>query len=125
MSLRTPLSQARGLGSAKDGAGHWWRQRLTSAFLVPLVPWGAFSVAMLPDLGHAALVAWLQNPLVAVLAMTLALVVLWHMELGLRVIIEDYVHAGWLKVAAIVLMDFVVLLLAVAALAALVGIAFG
>ena len=124
MSLRTPLSQARGLGAAKDGAGHWWKQRLTSVFLVPLAPWGAFSIAMLPDLSHAALVAWLQNPLVAVLTMTLALVVLWHMELGLRVIIEDYVRSGWIKVAAIVLMDFIVLLLAVAALAALVGIAF-
>ena len=124
MSLRTPLSQARGLGSAKDGAGHWWKQRVTSLFLVPLVLWGAFSVAMLPDLGHATIVAWLQKPLVAVLAMTLALVVLWHVELGLRVIIEDYVHAGWLKIAAIVAVDFSALLLAVAALAALIGIAF-
>lgn len=124
MSLRTPLSQARGLGAAKDGTGHWWAQRLTSAFLVPLVLWGAFSVAMLGDLSHAGLVAWLQKPVVWAPLIALLLVVFWHMELGLRIIIEDYVHSAWLKVAAIVLVDFTVLLLAVAAVAAVVGIAF-
>lgn len=124
MSLRTPLSQARGLGAAKDGAGHWWAQRLTSAFLAPLVLWGAFSVAMLGDLSHAGLVAWLQKPAVWAPLIALLIVVFWHMELGLRIIIEDYVHSAWLKVAAIVLVDFAVLLLAVAAVAAVVGIAF-
>lgn len=124
MSLRTPLSQARGLGAAKDGTGHWWAQRLTSAFLVPLVLWGAFSVAMLADLSHAGLVSWLQSPAVWAPLIALLLVVFWHMELGLRIIIEDYVHSAWLKVAAIVLVDFAVLLLAVAAVAAVVGIAF-
>jgi len=124
VSLRTPLSQARGLGAAKEGTGHWWAQRLTSVFLVPLVLWGAFSVAMLPDLSHAGLVAWLQKPVVSVLLIALLIVVFWHMELGLRIIVEDYVHLAWLKVAAIVLVDFAVLLLAVAAVAAVVGIAF-
>jgi len=124
VSLRTPLSQARGLGAAKEGAGHWWAQRLTSAFLVPLVLWGAFSVAMLGDLSHAGLVAWLQKPLVSAPLIALLLVVFWHLELGLRVIIEDYVHLAWLKVAVIMLVDFVVLLLAVAAVAAVAGIAF-
>jgi len=124
VSLRTPPAQARGPCAAKEGTGHWWAQRLTSALLVPLVLWGAFSVAMLGDLSHAGLVAWLQKPLVWAPLIALLLVVFWHMELGLRVIIEDYVHLEWLKTAAIVLVDFAVLLLGAAAAAAVAAVAF-
>ena len=66
MSLRTPLSEAKGLGSAKEGASHWWMQRLTAVALVPLAIWFAFAVAMLGNASYETVLHWLQSPIVTV-----------------------------------------------------------
>ena len=109
MSLRTPLSSAKGLGSAKEGAHHWWMQRLTSIALVPLMLWLAISLAFLGDLSYQAAVAWMQAPFVAV-GLSLSIVVMfYHLQLGLQVIIEDYVH-GWLKITSLILLNFICIL---------------
>ena len=105
MSLRTPLSTAKGLGSAKEGAHHWWMQRLTSIALVPLMLWFAISLASMGNLSHASAVAWVQSPFVAVGLSLLVVVMFYHVQLGIQVIIEDYVH-GWLKIASIILLNF-------------------
>ena len=105
MSLRTPLSAAKGLGSAKEGAHHWWVQRLTSIALVPLMLWLVISLALLGNLTYESAVAWVQSPFVAVGLSLLVVVMFYHVQLGVQVIIEDYVH-GWLKITSIILFNF-------------------
>ena len=121
MSLRTPLSEAKGLGSAKEGAAHWWLQRLTAVALIPLVIWLAFAVAMLGDANYEAVLAWLQKPHVAVLLILFVAATFYHTQLGLQVIVEDYVH-GWLKVATLILINFLCIVLAVTGIVALLKI---
>ena len=121
MSLRTPLSEAKGLGSAKEGVSHWWMQRLTAIALVPLAIWLAFAVAMLGNASYEAVVHWLQSPYVVVLLLLFVAATFYHTQLGLQVIIEDYV-GGWLKVASLILINFLCIVLAVAGIIALLKI---
>lgn len=113
--LRSPLAEAQGLGSAKEGASHWWVQRLTSVALVPLVLWFAFSVACLPEMNHAGFSEWLGSPVTATLLILFVVMMFYHLQLGLQVIIEDYVHSPWLKISSLVLMSFGCWVLATAA----------
>ena len=125
MSLRSPLGRVRGLGSAKEGTAHWWAQRLTAVALIPLVLWFAGSVAAMTGSGHGAVVAWLANPVVAIIMILLIVATFHHAQLGMQVVIEDYVHSEWLKVASIVLVKFLAVVLGVAALFSVLKIAFG
>lgn len=106
-SYRTPLGRARGLGSAKHGAGHWISERLTSIALVPLVLWAVYGVLKLAAGDYAAAVRWIQNPLNAVLAVLTLAVSFWHMQAGLRVVVEDYIHKTLTKSALLILNLFV------------------
>ena len=123
--LRTPLARARGLGSARTGLHHWWAQRLTAVALVPLVVWFAVSLIMMSGADQAVVRAWIGSPFVMVL-LTLTIVVgLHHGQLGLQVVIEDYIHnEGW-KLAFILLVRFFVVLFGVAAIVAILRIGFG
>ena len=122
---RTPLARARGLGSAKDGVGHWWAQRLTAIALIPLVVWFAISLVMLSGADYTVVRAWIGSPLVMML-LTLTIVVgLHHGQLGLQVVIEDYVgNDGW-KLALIVFVKFIAVLFGLGAIVAILRIGFG
>ncbi|MFM8331614.1 MAG: succinate dehydrogenase, hydrophobic membrane anchor protein [Candidatus Methylumidiphilus sp.] len=98
MKYQTPLARARGLGSAKQGSHHWWRQRVTAVALFPLTLWFATSIALLPGLGHAEVVRWINSPWNTILLLSFILISLFHAMLGLQVVIEDYVHNDWLKI---------------------------
>jgi succinate dehydrogenase / fumarate reductase membrane anchor subunit len=124
MSLRTDLGKARGLGSAKDGVQHWWAQRLTALALIPLVLWFVASVAGLTGADIAPVRAWIAQPVTAVLLLLLIAATFHHMQLGLQVVIEDYVHTECLKVIGIVLVKFAAVLLAAAAGFSVLKIAF-
>lgn len=124
MSLRTDLARVRGLGSAKSGTGHWLAQRLSALALVPLMLWLVVSLVTLAGAEHAAVVAWLGNPLVAVLMVLMIAAGFHHAQLGMQVVIEDYVHTEWLKVASIVLVRFAAAALGVAAAFSVLKIAF-
>ncbi|MCP5145406.1 MAG: succinate dehydrogenase, hydrophobic membrane anchor protein [Gammaproteobacteria bacterium] len=100
MSLRSPLGRARGHGSAKAGVHHWWVQRLTGVALVPLSLWVVFSLAGLADAGHAEVVGWISQPLVTALLLGFVIAAFYHLQLGLQVIIEDYVHTRPLQLIA-------------------------
>ncbi len=125
MTLRTPLSTARGLGAAKSGFSHWWLQRVTSVALIPLMLWFAFSVASFGDMHYAAFVEWVQSPIVTVLLILLLVTLFYHLQLGLRVIIEDYVHVEWVKLAGILTMNFFCVFLSVLGVGAVLKIALG
>jgi succinate dehydrogenase / fumarate reductase, membrane anchor subunit len=125
MSLRTPLSAARGLGAAKSGFSHWWMSRVTSVALVPLTLWFVFAIASLSTMDHATFVAWVRSPTVTVLLILSLAVTVYHMMLGLRVIIEDYVHVEWLKVSGIIVMNFLSVLIGTIGIVAVLKIALG
>ena len=122
-SMRTPLGRAIGLGSAKEGVAHWWAQRVTAVALVPLTLW--FCVGLIAHVGadRAKVLLWLGRPLPAILMLLLLSAGFHHMALGLQVVIEDYVHAEWAKIAALVLNRFVAYGLAVAGIFAVMRIA--
>jgi succinate dehydrogenase / fumarate reductase, membrane anchor subunit len=91
-SLRTPLSRARGLGSAKSGVGHFIQQRASAMFLALLLPWFGLSVILGTDGDFASVQSWLSSPFNAVGTLLLVLTGCFHMRLGLQVVIEDYIH---------------------------------
>jgi succinate dehydrogenase / fumarate reductase membrane anchor subunit len=123
--LRSPLGRAIGLGSAKEGVEHWWAQRVSAVALIPLGLWFAASLVALAGADRAAVLAWLHAPVQAILAILLLIAVFYHAALGLQVVIEDYVHAEWLKVSSLVAMRLVSFGLAVAGIFAVLRIAFG
>jgi succinate dehydrogenase / fumarate reductase membrane anchor subunit len=114
MSLRSPLGRVTGLGSAKSGYGHWWGQRLSATALVPLGLWFLVSLFGMTSLDYWAVSAWVGEPLHAILLILLLLVLLYHSDLGVQVIIEDYVHHAASKITALVLVRFAHIMLAVA-----------
>ena len=125
MSLRTPLSRARGLGAAKSGVGHWWHQRLTAIANVPLVIFTVILLVMLNGADHAHVVSVLSHPLVALGLVAMLISVTWHMRLGMQVIIEDYVHGEGLRVLAIVANTLFCAAVALVGLFAVLKLAFG
>ena len=92
--FRTPLSRVRGLGSAKEGTDHFWRQRLTGLANVPLMLFFIWVIMTLADASHGEAVAFLSRPWVAILMLLVLGSALYHMKLGMQVVIEDYVHGA-------------------------------
>ena len=123
--LRTPLARARGLGSAREGVHHWWAQRLTAIALIPLVVWFAISLVMMSGADYGAVRAWIGSPMVMVLLILTIAVGLHHGQLGLQVVIEDYVHGDGSKLALIVAVRFIAVLFGLAAIVAVLRIGFG
>jgi succinate dehydrogenase / fumarate reductase membrane anchor subunit len=115
----------RGLGSAKAGAQHWWIQRLTSVALVPLILWLVASLIGLVGADYATFVGWLRQPLNTILMIVLLAAGFWHLQLGVQVIIEDYVHHEAAKIASIVVVKFATAFLALGGIFSVLKIAFG
>jgi succinate dehydrogenase / fumarate reductase, membrane anchor subunit len=124
VSLRTPLSRALGLGAAGSGTGHWWQQRVTAVALVLLGAWLVIGLLAHGAGDRMVVSAWLARPLNAGLMAVLVLTAAWHSQLGLRVIVEDYV-AGALKVPLLVALQFVHALAAAIGVIAVLQIAIG
>jgi succinate dehydrogenase / fumarate reductase membrane anchor subunit len=124
-SLRSPLGHVLGLGSAKGGAHHWWLQRLTSVALVPLTIWFAVSILSLPALDHVTVISWMSQSWTALLLILLVLVGAWHSQLGVRVVVEDYVNSNGVKTITLVIVTFLHALIAIAGVFAVLKVAFG
>ena len=125
MSIRTPLAHARGLGSAKSGTGHWWAQRLTAVALTPLIIWFVISLVIMTGSDHDTAIAWIGNPLTAILLVLLIATGFYHMQLGLQVVIEDYFHTRWMEIALLLSVKGAAVLFVVTAIFAVLKIAFG
>ena len=91
-NMRTPLSRARGLGSAQKGTEHFWLQRVTALANIPLTLFLVGALVVHACAGDATMVAFLGNPLVGVVMLLLIISAIYHMRLGLQVVIEDYIH---------------------------------
>ena len=107
MSLRTPLSKVLGRGSAGEGVGHWWMQRVTAVALLPLTAWFAISLLGMSLQSYEAMRGWLGQPWVAVLTIVLVITLAWHAKLGVQVVIEDYVHTKGAKTTLLLLSTFI------------------
>jgi succinate dehydrogenase / fumarate reductase membrane anchor subunit len=126
VSLRSPLGRVLGLGSAKGGSGHWYAQRVTAVALVVLGLWFVASLAMLgPGAPHAAVVHWLGSPFAAAMAVLLVVVSAYHAQLGLQVVVEDYVGDKGTRVVVLVAIKFALVLAALIGVLAVLRLAFG
>ena len=125
MSLRSPIGRVTGLGAAKEGGAHWWSQRVTSVALVLLGLWFVFALLRMPDFTHEAVVQWIGSPLNSVLLLLLIGTLVYHSQLGVQVVVEDYVHHHGLKIATMMLLTFAHVAVAALAIFAVLRIAFG
>lgn len=107
MSLRSPVGRVLGLGSAGEGVGHWWTQRVTSVALVLLGLWFVFALIALPDRGYDTVTAWIHEPLNAVLLSLLIGTAVHHSLLGVQVVVEDYVSNHGARIVTMLALQFI------------------
>lgn len=122
--LRSPLARVKGLGSAKDGTTHFWHQRLTALLLIPLVLLIGFSLAALPA-DHATLTSWIQQTWVTIALILLIIVTFYHAQLGLQVVIEDYVASHARRTAVLLVSNLGCLLVGTIGVVSVLKISFG
>lgn len=125
MSMRSPLARVRGLGASHSGFEHWRAQRITALALIPLSVWLVASLIALAGAGHAEVAAWMRSPWNAALNVLFIAAFFHHAQLGVQVIIEDYVHDEFLKVATLIGVKFLAVLLAMVSIFAVVQVATG
>ena len=125
MSLQTAIGRVRGLGSAREGVGHWKLQRLTAISNFVLVLWFVFSAASLAATDYETVRGWLASPVSATLMILLVISTFTHARLGLQVVVEDYVHHEGLKIGSIALLHLIIFGLGVACVVAVLMVATG
>ena len=125
MSLRSPLGQVLGTGSARNGTDHWWAQRVSAVALIPLTLWFLFSLLALPALDYGTVRAWLSLSINGLLAVLLVAALTYHSYLGTIEVIEDYVHGNGAKLISVLSLRFVHVLAGGASIFAILRVAFG
>jgi len=123
--MRTPLNKVRGLGSAKEGADHFWRQRVTALANVPLTLFLVGTLIFMAGEDYYAVAGYLASPFVAIPMLLLILSVTVHMRLGMQVIIEDYVHSEGRKILCIILNTFFAVFIGLSCIYAILKLSFG
>ena len=123
--MSTPLARVRGLGAARSGTDHFWRQRLTAVANVPLSIAFVLIVVALLGRNHAAVVQILGSPIVAIILLLFVLSMAYHMKLGMQAVIEDYVHDDGMKYTLLIGNLFFCVVIAFAAAFAILKLSFG
>ena len=122
---RTPLKQVRGLGSAKEGTQHFFVQRMTALALIVLACWFLYFVVSLMQADYLTASDAVAKPWNATLLIAFLVAMFWHAQLGVQVVIEDYVHSHGLALTAQIAVRFICILGALASVFAVVLIALG
>lgn len=125
MSLRSPMGRVLGRGAAKEGVGHWWSQRVTSVALAVLGLWFVSVLLRLDGFSYPSITAWLANPVDAVLMVLLVATTAYHSQLGVQVVVEDYVTSHGTKIVTMLVLNFLHVALAALGIFAILKIAFG
>ena len=124
-SIRTPLGRVRGLGASHSGTGDFWRQRLTAVAMILLIIPVIVVVMMLLGRNQAGAAQVLGSPLVAIVMLLFIVASVWHMKIGMQVVIEDYVHGEMTKLAAIMANNFFSVAVALASIYAILKLSSG
>ena len=122
---RTSFDRTQGLGSAREGVGHWWMQRTTALALIPLTLWLTASLIARARDDYGAFILWLRSQVSSVLMVLLLIALFYHMALGLQMVVEDYVHADRIKIPTVVVIHHASFALAVTGIITTLRIAFG
>jgi succinate dehydrogenase / fumarate reductase membrane anchor subunit len=125
MDMRSSLGRVRGLGSAKEGVGHWWAQRLTAIALVPLTLWFVFAAVSLLGKDLTEVRAWASEHGNAMLLILFTVALFHHAQLGVQVVIEDYVHAEPAKLAGLIATKFAAAAIGLSCVLAILRLALG
>jgi succinate dehydrogenase / fumarate reductase, membrane anchor subunit len=122
---RTPLNKVRGLGSAKDGTEHFWRQRLTALANIPLLLFFIGFVVSMRGASQAEVVAAVAHPVTALMLIAVLISGLFHMKLGMQVVIEDYVHSEGTKIICLLLNNLFVIAIGLITVFSILKMSFG
>ncbi len=122
--MRSHLSRARGVGAAKSGIHHWWAERVTAIALVPLTIWFVYAVLHLLGAPQASVHRFVANPVNTVLLLAMVAMTFHHMQLGLQVVMEDYIDSQKWQAIAILLNKAVALLLGLLCAVSILRMAF-
>ena len=124
-SIRTPLARVRGLGASHSGTSDFWRQRLTAVAMVLLIVPVIGVVMMLLSRNQAYAAQILGSPLVAIIMLLFIVGSVWHMKIGMQVVIEDYVHNEKIKLASVMANNFFCIAVALASIYAILKMSSG
>jgi succinate dehydrogenase / fumarate reductase membrane anchor subunit len=122
---RSWFERTQGLGSAREGIGHWWMQRVSAVALIPLTLWLTASLIARARGDYGSFIIWLRTPFTSVLMVLLLIALFYHMALGLQVVVEDYVHTDRIKIPTVVVIHLTSFALAAAGIVTTLRIAFG
>jgi succinate dehydrogenase / fumarate reductase, membrane anchor subunit len=123
MKPSSALGRVLSNGSARHGVDQWWGQRVSAVALVPLAVWFVISLLFIPRLDYAALTYWMNHSWNAVLLVALVLAIAQHSYLGVRVVVEDYVHPPGARIVTLLVFQFAHVLIGVAGVLAVLKVA--
>jgi succinate dehydrogenase / fumarate reductase membrane anchor subunit len=123
--MRSPLGKARGFGSAKEGVGHWWAQRVSAVAIIPLALWFVVAAICLAGKSRGEMIEFFAAPGNAALMVSFLISAFYHAQLGLQVVIEDYVHGEGGKIALLIMTKLGFAFLGIFAVISTLKLAFG